>query len=43
VAALDAGSFPKRSIRILDAWHFTPEDPTDLPFKVVEEKYAIRK
>ena len=43
VAALEAGSFPKRSIRILDAWHFMPEDPIDRPFKVVEEKYAIRK
>lgn len=42
-AALEVGGFLKRSIRVLDAWHFRPEDPTDRPFKVVEEKYAIRK
>ena len=42
-AALESSGFPKRSIRILDAWHFIPEDPTERPFRAVAEKYDWRK
>jgi hypothetical protein len=42
-SALELGGFPKSSIRIGDSWHFTPDDPSEKPFKVVEEKYALRK
>jgi hypothetical protein len=42
-SALEHGGFPKRSIRVLDAWHFTPDDPTHHPLAILREKYALRK
>ena len=37
-AALQLGGFPKRAIRLLEAWHFIPDDPAERPFAVVAEK-----
>jgi hypothetical protein len=42
-SALYHGRFPKRSIRVLDAWHFTPDDPAFHPLAILREKYALRK
>jgi hypothetical protein len=42
-AALQLGGFPKRAIRLLEAWHFIPDDPAERPFAVVAEKYEHRR
>ncbi|HEV2317309.1 MAG TPA: DNA polymerase [Thermoplasmata archaeon] len=42
-AAIDKGGFSKRAIRILEAWHFIPDDSTERPFRKVAETYAWRK
>jgi hypothetical protein len=42
-AALEAGAFAKRAIRVIDAWHFFPEDPSERPFGVIAEKYELRR
>jgi hypothetical protein len=42
-AALEAGGFAKRAIRVSDAWHFVPEDSTERPFHVIAEKYDLRR
>lgn len=42
-AALECGGFPNGAIRIDDAWHFIPDDPTERPFEIVREKYDIRQ
>ncbi len=42
-AALRDGGFPKRSIRVLDAWHFAPNDPDFHPLELLRDKYALRK
>ena len=42
-ATLEVGGFPKGPIRVLEAWHFVPEDPAERPFAVVAEKYELRR
>jgi hypothetical protein len=42
-ATLVYGRFPKRSIRVLEACHFTPDDPSHHPLSVLREKYDLRK
>lgn len=42
-AALEAGGFAKLPIRVLDAWHFIPDDPTERPFRPVAEMYERRR
>ena len=41
-AALRYGRFPKRAIRVLEAWHFTPNDPDEHPLAGLGEMYARR-
>lgn len=43
LAALDAGEFPMRSIRFLDAWHFVPDNPNERPFAPLANLYSRRK
>jgi hypothetical protein len=42
-AALECGGFPKRSIRLLAAWHFVPDDPVERPFSPVRDLYDRRQ
>ena len=42
-SALMHGGFPKRTIRVLDAFHFTPSDPDFHPLGLLRDKYALRK
>lgn len=42
-AALEVDGFSKRASRILEAWHFAPEDPAERPFRKIAETYAWRK
>lgn len=41
-AALKNGGFPKQSIRVLDAWHFSPNDPGFHPLGRLREMYSRR-
>jgi hypothetical protein len=42
-SALENGGFPKRAFRILESWHFSPDDPDDHPLAVLREMYDLRK
>lgn len=42
-AALEVGGFSRTAIRILDAWHFIPDDPGERPFACIRETYDLRQ